>query len=77
MNKDNKSGHDNKVGINAKQRTTSNKGMLKERERVFLKEEHANCLSKTKWSVLKNIHKSNIIYREVTLMYLRICACVC
>lgn len=54
-------------GINAKQRTTSNKGMLK--ERVFLKEEHTNCLSKTKWSVLKNIHKSNIIDREVTLMY--------
>lgn len=38
-------------GINANQRTVSNKGILKERERVILKEEHTNCLSNTKWSV--------------------------
>lgn len=43
-------------GINANQRTMSNKGILKERERVILKEEHTNCLSNTKWSVLKKIY---------------------
>lgn len=51
-------------GINAKQRTMSNKGMLKERERVFLKGEHANCLSKTKWSVLKKIYIKVTLERE-------------